>query len=148
MQSKILVHLKLRNSSLCRFAVFQSIPSYDDVATSLIADFLQDASHITRDVVIIMEGSTSVQSDDFDNVKAALAHMMTSEDQTLVDTKYAAITFSNTATQLSFQFLPCDEAAKKMEKVPYPRGSTNNQSALMEAKKLFDNPSSGKCLTI
>ncbi|XP_068685400.1 cartilage matrix protein-like [Montipora foliosa] len=120
--------------------VFEIFPSNDDAATSLIP--IIDL-HGTRDVVIIIDGSASVQSGDFDDVKTALGHLMTSVNQKLVDTKYAAITFSDTATQVSFPFLPCDEAAEKIENIPYPDGSTNDQSALTEAKKLFDNPSFG-----
>lgn len=121
-------------------AEFEYFPSNDDAATSFIPIF---NLHGTRDVVIIIDGSASVQSGDFDAVKTALGHLVTSVNQKLVDTNYAAITFSDTATEVSFPFLPCDEAAEKIEKIPYPDGSTNDQSALMEAKKLFDNPSFG-----
>ncbi|XP_068685047.1 cartilage matrix protein-like [Montipora foliosa] len=106
---------------------FKDIPSYDYTATSIITNFLQVASHGIRDVVIIIEGSPSVKRSDFEDAKTALEHLVRSENQSGVDTKYAAITFSDKGTQLSFRFLPSDEAADKIEKIPYPDNAINDQ---------------------
>ena len=62
--------------------------------------------------------------------------------QTRYDSKYAAVTFSTTAT-VNFKFLPNSLAASKLTRIPYPDGSTNTQAGLAEAKKLFDDPNSG-----
>ena len=58
------------------------------------------------------------------------------------ETKYAAVTFSNTAT-VDFKFLPYSTAASEITKITYPSGSTNTQAGLAEAKKLFMDPKSG-----
>ena len=58
-----------------------------------------------------------------------------------INTKYAAVTFANDVT-VNFKFLPYHEAANKIESIPYPRGLTNTQAALREAKRLFKDPSS------
>ena len=58
------------------------------------------------------------------------------------DSKYAAVTFSSTAT-VNFKFLPYSSAASKITTIPYPNGYTNTQAGLAEAKKLFDDHNSG-----
>ena len=60
-----------------------------------------------------------------------------------INTKYAAVTFANSVT-VNFRFLPYYKAANKIQSIPYPRGLTNTQAGLIEAKRLFENPSSGK----
>ena len=58
------------------------------------------------------------------------------------DQKYAAVTFSSSAT-VNFKFLPYCSAANEIKQIPYPGGWTNTQDGLTEAKKLFDDPASG-----
>ena len=58
------------------------------------------------------------------------------------DTKYAAVTFSTSAS-VNFKFLPYSSAASEIMKIPYPGGSTNTQAGLAEAERMFDDPSSG-----
>ena len=60
----------------------------------------------------------------------------------LYGTKYAAVTFSYTAT-VNFKFLPYSTAASEITKITYPGSLTNTQAGLAEAKKLFEDPSSG-----
>ena len=57
--------------------------------------------------------------------------------------KYAAVTFSTTAT-VNFKFLPYSSAASQITTISYPGESTNTQAGLREAKNLFDDPYSGK----
>ena len=128
---------------LSDFSAFLDIPTYDYTAGNLVTDFLHVVSHGTKDVVIITDGSAAVTSGAFEDAKIALKYLVKSENQNGGDTKYAAITISDTATQLNFPFLPCDEASDKLEKIPYPDDSKNDQSAFTQAKKLFDDPSSG-----
>ena len=94
-----------------------------------------------------MDGSASVGSDEFEKGKIALKHMIELESELKSDTKYAAVTFSTEAT-VNFKFLPYSTAANEIMKNSYPKGDTNTQEGLAEAKKLFDDPSSGKCLEV
>ena len=58
------------------------------------------------------------------------------------ETKYAAVTFSNTAT-VNFKFLLYTTAASEITNITYPGGNTNTQAGLAEAKNLFLDPNSG-----
>ena len=94
------------------------------------------------DVVIVMDGSGSIPYCEFAKGKEALKHLMGTLHRDDHDSKYAAVTFSTTAT-VNFKFLPYSSAASKITTIPYPGGSTNTQAGLAEAKKLFDDPNSG-----
>ena len=94
------------------------------------------------DVVIVMDGSGSIPYCEFAKGKEALKHLMGTAHKSGYDSKYAAVTFSTTAT-VNFKFLPYLTAASKITTIPYPAGSTNTQAGLAEAKKLFDDPNSG-----
>ena len=96
----------------------------------------------TEDIVILIDGSGSIGFCEFKNGKEALKNSMKSAHNPLFDTKYAAVTFSNTAT-VNFKFLPHSTAASEITKITYPSGRTNTQAGLAEAKKLFEDPSSG-----
>ena len=116
-------------------------------AKKLMTNFL-GYSHITKrqtnieDIVIVMDGSGSIGSCEFKKGKEALKHMLTTMHNPRIDSKYAAVTFSSTAT-VNFEFLPYSSAASKITTIPYSGGGTNTQEALAEAKKLFDDPNSG-----
>ena len=98
-----------------------------------------------EDIVIVMDGSSSIASCEFGKGKKALQHMMRlAEKGRLHDTKYAAVTFATSAT-VNFKFLPYSSAANKITQITYPGGGTNTQAGLTEAKRLFDDPSSGMC---
>ena len=99
------------------------------------------------DTVLILDGSGSVPRCDFSKAKEALKHMMSTLRNPKYDSKFAAVTFSSSAT-VSFQFLPYSSAANRITTIPYPGGSTNTQEALSEAKRLFDDPNSGTLLNI
>ena len=94
------------------------------------------------DTVIVLDGSGSVRPYDFSKAKEALKHLMDTLNKPGYDSKYAAVTFSSTAT-VNFKFLPYSSAASEITKISYPGGLTNTQAGLAEAKKLFDDRNSG-----
>ena len=94
--------------------------------------------------MIVMDGSASVQRCEFDKGKKALQNMMRLANDVRSDTKYAAVTFATSAT-VNFKFLPYSSAANKITQITYPGGITNTQAGMTEAKRLFDDPSSGMC---
>ena len=59
-----------------------------------------------------------------------------------VDTKYAAVSYSNNAL-VNFKFLPYSTAANEITQIRYVGGGTNTQDGLAEATRLFEDPSSG-----
>ena len=98
---------------------------------------------VIEDIVIVMDGSGSIGSCEFKKGKEALKHMMKTLRNPTHDSKYAAVTYS-TVANVNFKFLPYSSAASKITTISYPGGGTNTQEALAEAKKLFDDPNSGK----
>ena len=145
------------NSSYMIFvAAFQNVSSPKVTASKLMTNFLhirpkiadrvkkQSPTYI-EDIVVVMDGSGSVNSCEFDKGKKALKYMMGLASTGGSDAKYAAVTFGTSAS-INFNFLPYDTAANEIITIPYPSGSTNTQAGLAEAKKLFDDPSSGNCL--
>ena len=94
------------------------------------------------DTVIVLDGSGSVPRGDFYKAKEALKHMMDTLNNPESDSRFAAVTFSTTAT-VNFKFLPYSSAASKIRTIPYPGSNTNTQAGLAEAKKLFEDPNSG-----
>ena len=64
------------------------------------------------------------------------------KDNPTVDTKYAAVSYSNIAV-VDFKFLPYSTAANNIMQIRYVGGSTNTQHGLDKAKRLFEDPSSG-----
>ena len=97
-----------------------------------------------EDIVVVMDGSGSVGPCEFGKGKKALKYMMKESNVGGYDTKYAAVTFASSAN-VNFKFLPYSTASEKISTIPYPSGSTNTQAGLSEAKKLYDDTSSGKC---
>ena len=120
-------------------------------AKKLITNFLgySLSARITKrqtaivDTVIVLDGSGSIPRCDFSTAKEALKHLMDTLHKPGYDSKYAAVTFSTTAT-VNFKFLPYSSAASQITTISYPGESTNTQAGLREAKNLFDDPYSGK----
>lgn len=93
-----------------------------------------------EDIVVVMDGSGSIGSCEFDKGKIALSNMMKLASASGISTKYAAVTFA-TSAKVEFKFKPYTEAGNKIKDIRYPNGWTNTQAGLTEAKKLFDDPS-------
>ena len=141
------------------FAEFQNFPTLSQTEKKLRTNFLHlysgqslrrhggwwgRHSRVTEDIVVVMDGSGSIGRCEFNKGKVALSNMMELASASPgINTKYAAVTFANDVT-VNFKFLPYHEAANKIESIPYPRGLTNTQAGLREAKRLFKDPSSGK----
>ena len=149
---KISQSILFKEHSFSLFVAFQTVPSLDVTSKKLITNFLgftqiagitkrQSAAAIV-DTVIVLDGSGSVPRCDFSKAKEALKHMMSTLHNPGYDSKFAAVTFSSTAT-VSFQFLPYSSAANRITTISYPGSSTNTQAALLAAKNLFDDPNSG-----
>ena len=100
------------------------------------------ASREVHDVIVIMDGSGSVSSCEFDKAKKALRYLLTMKNK-YVDLKYAAITFSDSAS-VNFNFLPEYFAADQMNRTTRPGGGSNTQAALAKAMELFQNSWAGK----
>ena len=64
------------------------------------------------------------------------------EKNPTADTKYAAVSNSDNAV-VDFRFLPYSTEANDIMQIRYVRGGTNTQDGLAEAKRLFEDPSSG-----
>lgn len=128
------------------FADFQIVPHASVTAHKIAANFVQTKSFVREyhDVVVVMDGSGSVGSCEFKKGKKALYYLLGMKHEK-ADLKFAAVTFSNSA-RVNFKFLPFSSGASELQKVSYPSGMTNTQAGLTEAKKLFDDPSSGKFL--
>ena len=99
-------------------------------------------SREVHDVVVLMDGSGSVTTCQFEKAKKALRYLLAVKNM-YVDLKYAAVTFSNSAT-VNFNFLPDYFAAVEMNRITRPGGGTNTYAALVKATELFEDPSAGK----
>ena len=97
-----------------------------------------------EDVVVVMDGTESINNKcEFEKGKKALKGLMSvASYNSRHDTKYAAVTFS-CAASVNFKFLTYPSAGNKILSISYPGGGSNTQAGLAEAKKLFDDPSSG-----
>ena len=123
-------HLELR----------EDIPPKIVTAQKVIKNILRVFSGIKRsvkleDVVIVMDGSSSIGSCEFDNGKKAMKSLMLYK-QSEINAKYAMVTFSNDV-KVNFNFWPQKMAAAKLQFVKFFGGSTNTQAGLAEALKLF-----------
>ena len=93
--------------------------------------------------MVVLDGSGSIGRCEFGKGKKALKHMMKLAENTRnVDTKYAAVSYSNDAV-VDFTFLPYSTAANDIMQIRYVGGGTNTQDGLEKAKRLFEDPSSG-----
>ena len=138
-------------------AEFQAVPPVRDTATKLLTNFLsileenslgrRKRSTRIEDIVVVLDGSTSVSRCEFGKGKKALKHMMKmAEDDPTADTKYAAVTFSSSA-RVDSKFLPYSTAANNIIQISYSGMSTNTQAGLAEAKQLFEEHWSGQYLS-
>ena len=82
-----------------------------------------------------MDGSGSVGSCEFGNGKKAMQSLMEFKDPQK-DFKYAMVTFSHNV-RTDFDFLPQENATKKVGSVYFPGGSTNTQAGLARASNIF-----------
>ena len=139
----------LKDKKLISFAEFQTVPPARQTANNLMTKFLGLPGNIGKrqfgaeDIVVVMDGSGSIGRCEFDKGKIALSNMMELASASPgISTNYAAVTFA-TSAKVEFKFKPYTEAGNKIKDIQYPGGETNTQAGLMDAKKLFDDPSSG-----
>ena len=141
----------LKDKKLISFAEFQTVPPARQTANNLMTKFLglrrgnifiSKRQFGAEDIVVVMDGSGSIGRCEFDKGKIALSNMMELASASGISTNYAAVTFANSA-KVEFKFKPYTEAGNKIKDIQYPSGGTNTQAGLTEAKKLFDDPSSG-----
>ena len=93
--------------------------------------------------MVVLDGSGSIGRCEFGKGKKALKQVMKlAEKNPTVDTKYAAVSYSNIAV-VDFKFLPYSTAANDVMQIGYVGGGTNTQDGLEKAKRLFEDPSSG-----
>ena len=97
---------------------------------------------VIEDIVVILDGSSSVGTCNFDKAKQALKNMLDLATEAGYDNKYAAVSFGSSA-KTNFDFKANPEAGKLIKQLSYLRGFTNTQAGLKEAKRLFDDPASG-----
>lgn len=124
----------------------QNIPSPQKTAQSILDNFIRYQPGVGKrqikmeDVVLIMDGSGSVSSCQFDYGRDGLiASMKVCEEEEkkgISSCRSAAITFGSSAN-VKFNFLSSAQAIEKMKSIPYPGGSTNTQAALAEAEQLL-----------
>ena len=135
------------------FTAFQKVSSPNVTAEKLMVNFLhirpkffdrvKKWAPTVEDIVIVMDGSESINKCEFEKGKKALKGLMgMASYNSRHDTKYAAVTFS-CAASVNFKFLTYPSARNKILSISYPGGGSNTQAGLAEAKKLFDDPSSG-----
>ena len=94
-----------------------------------------------EDIVLVMDGSGSVGSCQFNYGRDALAASIRSckvkeLENNGPNCRTAAVTFSDHA-YVNFKFLPADKAEKEVKLISYPNGLTNTQAGLAEAENLF-----------
>ena len=117
-------------------------------ADKFMSSFLGIGRHIKRslsneDVVLVIDGSGSIGSCEFDKGKKALVNLVGKMKKSGYDTRYAAVTFSS-SSKVNFKFKPRLKAARKIMRIRYPGESTQTQAGLAKAKQLlFDDPLSG-----
>ena len=133
------------------FAEFQTVHTAEYTATHFMTSFLGISSTNRRhrrttrptDNVMVIDGSQSVGSCEFDRGKVALKNAMLAADNNNRDEKYAAITFSWSA-RVNFKFLPYSQAKEVLTRISYPNSWTNTQAGLAMAKTLFEDSSAGE----
>ena len=135
---------------LFSFSEFQNVPAIEDTANKFMTNFLFINPTNTRrkrkdftlviDNVIVMDGSGSVGDCKFKRGKVAIKNLMKSAneeaDKRRYDEKYAAVTFSTSASE-NFKFLRYSTAKEKLSEINFPSGSTNTQAGLAKAMNLF-----------
>ncbi|KAL9984344.1 hypothetical protein ACROYT_G006628 [Oculina patagonica] len=128
------------------YEAFKTVPAPSVTADKLLTNVLnigqKKRSVRIEDYVIVMDGSHSIGSCEFEKDKKALSFLLGMPVPN-TDRKYAAVTFSNSAT-VNFKFSTPSYAKKEIMKISYPDSWTNTQAGLAAAKKLFDDPYSGR----
>lgn len=131
---------------MTQFSGLSNVPLFSVTADKLITSFLRipqaNTSSVIENIVVVMDGSGSIRSSEFEKGKRALKNMMGIANFTASDARYAAVTFSDSA-MINFLFLPHAIAASEITKIPRPGGLTNTYIGLAVAKKLFESLSSG-----
>ena len=120
---------------------FQKIPSTKETADKLKKNFVRpgQGNGILEDTVIVMDGSGSVGSCEFNKGKQALANLVKfGNDGGRYDIKFACVTFSSSAST-NFNFLSPSNAASRLNNLYYPGGGTNTQLGLAYAKALLQS---------
>ena len=132
------------------------MPTKNETATKLVTNFfripLSYLSQIGRskrqvtqeDIAVILDRSGSIGDCNYEKAKQALKTMLDIASEMGYDNRYAAVTFATGATT-DFNFVANPDAGIKIKNLPYIPGSTNTQAALQEAKRVFEDPSSGMC---
>ena len=96
-----------------------------------------------KDIVMVIDGSQSIGSCEFDDGKTALLYVLKAAHVNNRDEKYAAVTFSFSA-RVDFTFSRYQQAKEVLTTISYPNGWTNTQAGLAKAKELFDDSSAGE----
>ena len=133
------------------FAEFQTVPTTEITATKFMTNFMGINStnrqrRVTvppKDIVMVIDGSQSIGSCEFERGKKALKNMLLAAHKKNRDEKYAAVTFSRSA-RVNFKFLRYSEAQTGLTGIPYPGSWTNTQAGLANAKELFEDSSAGE----
>ena len=93
--------------------------------------------------MVVLDRSGSIGRCEFGKGKKALKNLMKmANENPNVDTKYAAVSYSNNAV-VNFNFFRYSTAARRIMQIPYVGGGSNTQDGLEKAKRLFEDPSSG-----
>lgn len=129
---------------------FKVIPTPEVTATQFMTNFLGISSTNRRrkrtthrtDNVFVIDGSISIGSCEFERGKVALTNAMKASHEKGRDVKYAAVTFSDSAS-INFKFFPYPNAKGKLMSISYPRRWTNTQAGLAMARTLFEDFSAG-----
>ena len=149
-QSIFLIYLFITRS----FSAFQHVPTNYETATKLVTNFfripLSYLSQVGRskrqvtqeDIVVILDRSGSIGDCNYQKAKQAMKYMLDIALEAGYDNRYAAVTYASDATA-DFNFVAYPDAKIKMKNLPYIPGATNTQAALKEAKRVFEDPSSG-----
>ncbi|XP_066018098.1 von Willebrand factor A domain-containing protein 1-like [Pocillopora verrucosa] len=104
---------------------------------------ISKSQDIQEDIVVILDRSESIEKCNYERAKQALKTALDIASEIGYDNRYAAVTFATGATT-DFKFVANPVAGIKIKNLPYLPGSTNTQAALKEAKRIFEDPSSGK----
>ena len=131
--------LPTKNIYKTTFRIARRNSSKNETAKKLITNILRIRPGGNRlfeleDVVIVMDGSGSVGPCEFGNGKKAMQSLMEFKDPQK-DVKYAMVTF-NSNVRTDFDFLPQENATKKVGSVKFPSGPTNTQAGLARASNL------------
>ena len=157
-QSMFFIYLFITRSLLA----FQHVPTNYETAMKLVTNFfriplsyssqigqskwqvISKSQVIQEDIVVILDRSESIEKCNYERAKQALKTALDIASEIGYDNRYAAVTFATGATT-DFKFVANPVAGIKIKNLPYHPGSTNTQAALKEAKRIFEDPSSGTC---